>query len=310
MDSGRESVEPTALTEQHGKRQAPPSSSTDVQPPRNRLGLLVRWCPKAKHDFEDRCRLESTSNTQRHLVHRLRAVDVDAEPAEQIGVRHRHRRSGVQHTQHRRQLRGDDEGNDRPENRGAVDVKRLTEVAMRIDPARLHRGSVVGSAQPDEHRLADTGNSLDSVGGNPEFGHPLQQRSELIGVGNNVARLVDCYPSASIPFDEIRLHDLNLTPRWQLWASAVGSRLHDAGADRGASERAASIPEGASRVVVNLLQQSSHAAARTALPVAPEPAACDLGASSEWTDMPVILRRHAWAEMRRCRAACRCDYAW
>ena len=73
------------------------------------------------------------------------------------------------------------------------------------------------SAQPDEDRLADTGYTLDGVRGEREFGRPLKERSELIGVRNDIAGLVDRNPSASIPFDEIALHDLNTIPdRWQV----------------------------------------------------------------------------------------------
>ena len=74
------------------------------------------------------------------------------------------------------------------------------------------------SAQPDEYRLADAGYSLDGVGGDPEFGRPLEQRSEFVGVCENVTRIVDGHPLAPILLDEIALHILNLTPDLSRWA--------------------------------------------------------------------------------------------
>lgn len=91
-------------------------------------------------------------------------------------------------------------------------MERLSEVLVGIDPARLHCGPVGRSTQPDEDRLAGTRDPLDGVRGKPELCQPLEKRSELIGVRNDVAGLLNCYPSASIPFDEIALHELNTTP--------------------------------------------------------------------------------------------------
>ena len=54
---------------------------------------------------------------------------------------HRHRGPGIEHTEHSRQTRRDDDRDDRPNDRRAIDVERLTEVLVRVDPARWHCGS-------------------------------------------------------------------------------------------------------------------------------------------------------------------------
>ena len=90
-------------------------------------------------------------------------------------------------------------------------MERLSEILVGIDPARLHCGPAGRSAQPDEDRLAYTGDPLDGVREKPGLCEPLEKRPEFVGVRNDVAGLVNCYPSASIPFDEIALHELNTT---------------------------------------------------------------------------------------------------
>jgi len=71
------------LAEQHGKRQTPTPTGSELEYPRHHR-IVVSWCAEPQLHPEHRCRLEASSDAERYLVDGIVDGDIDTEQREQV----------------------------------------------------------------------------------------------------------------------------------------------------------------------------------------------------------------------------------
>ena len=104
-----------------------------------------------------------------------------------------------------RQFNCDDQRHDEAKYPWAVNVRWLSKVLMVVDHSFDMRKCRV-SAQLDEQRIVSVWHPVHDVGMHTVSGEPFEQRTQLVGIRDDVTQIVQRHPPSPEPFDQVCSH--------------------------------------------------------------------------------------------------------